>query len=314
MSSNDSFEEVQNIIKRYVLFLGRHGVGKSNYSGCLRGKNKQGRSGLHEGTKELQHYSFLHGEYNITVFDSVGLTGVEDIDLQRFTTLQQALQDDEGGKISVIFFCTQWKRLTEVDKKAIEFVKNFCTKEMHALIHVLVTHASESWKEDRESVQELQRQFDFLLKVEGDFERRFSFVDLLPPQARFENCPEATEIVRNEWKDFRKKMLDIVETSQSACLTKKFKLTTELDDWLRLNRQKIYLYSLGFACLFIAILYMWAMQTSSQLESEKINAQKGQRAAQDQYEGLMNDYRFWINVGNAFGKVGSSIRNTFSGR
>jgi hypothetical protein len=191
---------------------------------------------------------------------------------------------------------------------------------MHALIHVLVTHASDNWKEDKESVQELQSQFDFLLKVEGDFERRFSFVDLLPPQARFENCPEANEIVRNEWINFRRKMLDIVESSQSACLTKKFKLTTELDDWFRLNRQMIYFYSLAFICLVIAILYMWAMRASTQLEKEKNNAQQGERVAQEQYEGIMNNYRFWINVGNTvsytgslFGKIGSSIGDALRG-
>mmetsp|Transcript_30656 Transcript_30656/g.33513 ORF Transcript_30656/g.33513 Transcript_30656/m.33513 type:complete len:361 (-) Transcript_30656:128-1210(-) len=286
-----------------ILFLGPIGTGKSTNMQCLLGNSSGGEAGLVDGTTSVECDSFLYTNpqtgvtYNMSLFDVFGFTGYELQDLYRLMALQKVLVQKNGGTISRIFYCYKWGRMTKGEAKILEFVKNICTDAMKDIIHVIVTHAPKNYFDDEDSMEEFQRHFSFLIQKENDLKNRFTFVNLIDPDV-MEDHPESANYMKEQWETHRNNLLEVVISSDKACLVSDFKGTTVFQDWLRLNRFKIIFFTLGFLCLVLAILYQLAINNTNSLKTDKATIIEELKAVNQTAQALQEKYKFWIAIGS----------------
>eukprot|EP01040_Poterioochromonas_malhamensis_P017116 gene17116-19599_t len=306
-------ESVVESISKTVVFFGAIGSGKSTNMQCLRGNCNGGCSGLVDGTRSVESKSFWYTDgktkatYNITLYDVFGFTGYEKEDICRLRALQESLIQKNAGTVSRIIYCYKWERMSEGRAKILEFVKNICTEEMKDMIHVIVTHAPGKYRDDEDSMEEFQRHFSFLIKNKNDLENRFTFVDLIDP-AEMKNQESSNEL-KERWETHRNKLLEVIVSSDKACLASGFKATSDYEDWWRLNRSMILFFTLGFFCLVLAILYQLSMNDANNLKRDKENIEEVLKAVNQTAQDVQDKYKFWIGIGSTVDGVKGYVFN-----
>eukprot|EP01040_Poterioochromonas_malhamensis_P008731 gene8731-9451_t len=309
-------EAVVGSTTKTVVFLGPIGTGKSTNMECLLNNSGGGQAGIVDGTTSVESESFLYTNekgvtYTITLYDVFGFTGYEHRDLGRLRALQDCLVQKNGGTVSRILYCYKWGRMTEGEQKILEFVKNICTGAMKEIIHVIVTHAPKDYIDDEDSMEEFKRHFSFLIQQEIDLKNRFTFVNLIDPAEMKDQ--EASNELKERWETHRNKLLEVIVSSDKACLASDFKATSVYEDWWRLNCFLILFFTLGFFCLVLVILYQLSMNDANNLKRDKENIEEVLKAINQTAQDVQDKYKFWIGIGSAVDGVKGQVFNVVSG-
>lgn len=310
-------EAVVESTTKTVVLLGPIGTGKSTNMQCLLNNSGGGCAGLVDGTTSVESQSFLYTDsqtgvtYNITLYDVFGFTGSEKKDLCRLRALQDCLIQKNAGTVSRIFYCYKWGRMTEGEAKILEFVKNICTGAMKEIIHVIVTHAPKDYLEDEESMEEFKRHFSFLIQQENDLDNRCTFVNLIDPTEMKDQ--ESANYLKERWETHRNRLLEVIVSWDKACLASDFKATSVYEDWWRLNQSKIILFTFGFFCLVLAVLFHLSMSDVINLKRDKANIEEVLKAVNQTAQDVQDRYKFWIGLGSTVEGVTGRVVNVVGG-